>query len=183
VSDLLRINVNEHLEKKNGLSYLSWAWAWAEVLKVDPLATWEAVERDGIPCISMPDGSALVKVIVTIKGHAKSCLLPVMNNRNQALKSPDAFAINTAIVRCLTKCVAMHGLGLYVYAGEDLPPEQEQQEQEAVTDIELIGAMREAPTLDVLDQLARRAKSLVGASRAEARVAYIERKTALGGAS
>ena len=186
MSDLLRINVNEHLEKKNGLSYLSWAWAWAEVLKLDPQATWEAQERDGIPCVLLPDGSALVKVAVTIKGHSKTCLLPVMNNRNQAIKNPDAFAINTAIVRCLTKCVAMHGLGLYVYAGEDLPPEQEQQEQqeqEAVTDIELIAALREAPTLNVLDQLAKRAKSLVGPSRAEARVAYIERKTALGGAS
>lgn len=121
MSDLLKINVNDHTEKKNGLTYLSWAWAWAEVLKVDPRATWEAVEFDGFPASFSPDGSALVKVIVTIKGHAKSCWLPVMNHRNQAIKNPDAFAVNTALVRCLTKCISMHGLGLYIYAGEDVP--------------------------------------------------------------
>jgi hypothetical protein len=121
MSDLLKINVNDHTERKNGLSYLSWAWAWAEVLKIDPQATWEAVEFDGFPASFAPDGSALVKTVVTIKGHTKSCWLPVMNHRNQAIKNPDAFAINTAIVRCLTKCISMHGLGLYIYAGEDLP--------------------------------------------------------------
>lgn len=123
MSELLKINVSEHTEKKNGLTYLSWAWAWAEVLKLDPDATWEAVEFNGFPASFAPDGSALVKTIVTIKGKAKSCWLPVMNHRNQAIKNPDAFNINTAIVRCLTKCISMHGLGLYIYAGEDLPEE------------------------------------------------------------
>jgi hypothetical protein len=125
MSELLKINVSEHTEKKNGLTYLSWAWAWAAVLSVDPLATWEAVEFEGFPASFAPDGSALVKTVVTIKGHSKSCWLPVMNHRNQAIKGPDAFAINTAIVRCLTKCIGMHGLGLYIYAGEDLPEETE----------------------------------------------------------
>ncbi len=123
MSKLLSINVNEHTEQKNGLTYLSWAWAWAEVLKLDPQATWEAFEFDGFPASFAPDGSALVKVAVSIKGHTKTCWLPVMNHRNQAIKNPDAFAINTAIVRCLTKCISMHGLGLYIYAGEDLPEE------------------------------------------------------------
>lgn len=121
MSELLKINVNDHAEKKNGLTYLSWAWAWAEVLKIDPQATWDAVEFDKLPACFLPDGSAMVKTVVTIKGHAKSCWLPVMNHRNQAIKSPDAFAINTALVRCLTKTISMHGLGLYIYAGEDLP--------------------------------------------------------------
>lgn len=121
MSELLKINVNDHTERKNNLTYLSWAWAWAEVLKIDAQATWEAVEFNGLPCTFLPDTSALVKVLVTIKGHTKSCWLPVMNHRNQAIKNPDAFAINTAIVRCLTKCISMHGLGLYIYAGEDLP--------------------------------------------------------------
>lgn len=125
MSDLLKINVNDHTERKNGLTYLSWAWAWAEVLKIDPQATWEAHEYSGLPCIVMPDSSCMVKVSVTIKGHTKSSLLPVMNHRNQAIKNPDAFAINTAIVRCLTKAVSMHGLGLYIYAGEDLPESEE----------------------------------------------------------
>lgn len=136
MSELLSINVNDHTEKKNGLTYLSWAWAWAEVLKIDPQATWEAVEFKGLPLAVLPDESAMVKTVVTIKGHAKSCWLPVMDHKNKAIKGPDAFAVNTAIVRCLTKCISMHGLGLYIYAGEDLPepppedPAQARRQQE-----------------------------------------------------
>lgn len=130
MSDLLKINVNEHTEKKNNLTYLSWAWAWAEVLKIDPMATWEAFEFDGLPLRLLPDGSAMVKVSVTIKAHTKTCWLPIMNNRNQAIKNPDAFAVNTAMVRCLTKCISMHGLGLYIYAGEDLPEDESGEKKE-----------------------------------------------------
>ncbi len=123
---LLSINVNEHTEKKNGLTYLSWAWAWAEVLKIDPEATWEAVEYpqpDGTmaPAMYLGNQTAMVKTVVTIKGKARSCMLPVMDHRNKAIQSPDAFAVNTAIMRCMTKAISMHGLGLYIYAGEDLP--------------------------------------------------------------
>lgn len=127
MSDLLRINVNDHTEKKNNLTYLSWAWAWAKVLELDPKATWEVIEQGGLPASFLPDGSAMVKTQVTIKGHAKSCWLPVMDHRNKAIKNPDAFSINTAIMRCMTKTISMHGLGLYIYAGEDLPPIDEDQ--------------------------------------------------------
>jgi len=129
MSELLKINVNGHIEKKNGLSYLSWAWAWAEVLKIDPQATWKAHEWNGLPAMFLPDGSAMVKVSVTIKGDTKECPLPVMNHRNQAIKNPDAFAINTATMRALAKCIGMHGLGLYIYAGEDLPPGEAEAEE------------------------------------------------------
>lgn len=130
MSDLLKINVNDHTERKNGLTYLSWAWAWAEVLKIDPKARWHAVEYSNergcaLPAMFLPDGSAMVKVECTIKGETKTCLLPVMNHRNQAIKNPDAFAINTAVMRCLAKAISMHGLGLYIYAGEDLPEDEE----------------------------------------------------------
>ena len=121
MSELLKINVNDHLEKKGNLSYLSWAWAWAEVLKIDPAASWVAHEWADRPAMFLPDGSAMVKVSVTVKGDTKLCVLPVMDNRNRAIQNPDAFAINTAIMRCLAKAIAMHGLGLYIYAGEDLP--------------------------------------------------------------
>lgn len=125
MSELLKINVNEHTEQKNGLTYLSWAWAWAEVLKIDPAANWSlseyGPEHARLPYMALPDGSAMVKVSVTIKGDTKACVLPVMNHRNQAIKNPDAFAINTATMRCLAKAIGMHGLGLYIYAGEDLP--------------------------------------------------------------
>jgi hypothetical protein len=121
MSELLKINVNDHIEKKGNLSYLSWAWAWAEVLKIDPGAHWKVYEWNMRPAMFMPDGSAMVKVAVMIKGDEKLCVLPVMDNRNRAIQNPDAFAINTAIMRCLAKAIAMHGLGLYIYAGEDLP--------------------------------------------------------------
>jgi hypothetical protein len=131
MSELLKINVNEHLEKKNGLSYLSWAWAWAQALKIDPEATWEAIEYpqpDGTlaPCMYLGNGSAIVRVRVKIKGISRVCMLPVMDHRNKAIPNPDAFAVNTATMRCLAKAIAMHGLGLYVYAGEDLPESEEE---------------------------------------------------------
>ena len=121
MSELLLVNVNEHTEKKGQLTYLSWAWAWAEVLKYDPLATWSAIEFNGLPFVVLPDNTAMVKTEVTIKGVTRSCWLPAMDNKNKAIQAPDAFQINTAIVRCMTKAIAMHGLGLYIYAGEDLP--------------------------------------------------------------
>jgi len=121
MSELLKINVNDHIEKKGNLSYLSWAWAWAEVLKIDPGAWWNAHEWADRPAMFLPDGTAMVKVSVEVKGNTKTCVLPVMDNRNRAIQNPDAFAVNTAIMRCLAKAIAMHGLGLYIYAGEDLP--------------------------------------------------------------
>ena len=88
MTDLTKIDVSAHTEKKNNLTYLSWAWAWTKVLEIDPQATWEAVEFNGLPVAILPDESAMVKVSVTIKGHTKSCWLPVMNHRNQAIKAP-----------------------------------------------------------------------------------------------
>ena len=119
MSELLKINVNDHTERKGNLTYLS--WAWAEVLKIDPVAVWHAYETDGLPVMYLKDDTAMVRVGVTINGNHKSCVLPVMDNRNRAIQNPDAFAVNTAIMRCLAKAIAMHGLGLYIYAGEDLP--------------------------------------------------------------
>ncbi len=122
---MLQINVNDHTEKKNGLTYLSWAWAWTEALKFDPEATWEPVlfgQPDGTNTVCLYIGStALVQTKVTMKGKTRSCMLPVMDHRNKAIPNPDAFAVNTAIMRCMTKALSMHGLGLYIYAGEDLP--------------------------------------------------------------
>lgn len=129
MSELLKINVNDHTEKKNGLTYLSWAWAWAEVLKVDPGAEWHAVDYTGADGQTVPymviNGTAMVKTVVKIKGIERECLLPVMDHRNKAIKDPDAFQVNTAIMRCMTKAISMHGLGLYIYAGEDLPESDE----------------------------------------------------------
>lgn len=126
--ELLKINVSDHIEKKNNLSYLSWAWAWAEVLKIDAGARWHAVEYGNergcaMPCMYLPDQTAMVKVEVTIKGETKQSILPVMDHRNKAIQNPNAFDVNKNIMRCLAKAISMHGLGLYIYAGEDLPEE------------------------------------------------------------
>jgi hypothetical protein len=131
MSDLLKINVNDHTERKNGLTYLSWAWAWAEVLKIDPQATWVThtygPQGSEEPCMRVGK-SAMVHVSVTIKGLRRECMLPVMDHRNKAIPEPDAFQVNTAIMRCLAKAIAMHGLGLYIYAGEDLPENDDKPE-------------------------------------------------------
>jgi hypothetical protein len=119
---LLKKNVNEHVEKKNGLSYLSWAWAWAEALKADPKASYR-IEMFNCKCYMEINGTAMVFVTVTMFDKPMTCQLPVMDYRNKAILNPDAFAVNTAIMRCMTKALALHGLGLYLYSGEDVPEE------------------------------------------------------------
>jgi hypothetical protein len=119
-TDLLKINVNEHTEKKNGLTYLSWAWAWAEVLKADPAANFKVEMFDGSPLMPV-GGSFMVWVTVTMFEKPVTCMLPVLDYRNKPIPTPNSFDVNTSIMRCLTKAIAMHGLGLYIYAGEDLP--------------------------------------------------------------
>ena len=118
--DLLKLNVNEHTEKKNNLTYLSWAWAWAEALKADSAATFQVHTFDEKPYMDV-NGTAMVWVTVKMFGKPMTCMLPVMDYRNKCVTNPDAFAINTSIMRCMTKALALHGLGLYIYAGEDLP--------------------------------------------------------------
>jgi len=131
INDLLVLNVNEHTEKKNGLTYLSWAWAWAEALKADPAATFR-VEMFGDKCYMEINGTAMVWVTVTLFGKPMTCQLPVMDYKNKAILNPDAFAVNTAIMRCMTKALSLHGLGLYIYAGEDIPEEDAKPVKEEV---------------------------------------------------
>lgn len=122
VENLLKVNVNEHTEKKNGLTYLSWAWAWAEALKADPQASYKIEMFDNKPFVDI-NGTAMVFVTVTMFGKPMTCQLPVMDYRNKAIPNPDSFAVNTAIMRCMTKGLALHGLGLYIFSGDDLPEE------------------------------------------------------------
>ena len=122
--DLLKINVNEHTEKKNGLTYLSWAWAWREALKADQSATFDVQTFEGKPYMDV-NGTGMVWVTVTMFGQPRTCMLPVMDYKNKPILNPDAFAVNTAIMRCMTKALALHGLGIYIYSGDDLPEEDE----------------------------------------------------------
>ena len=139
---LLKKNVNEHVEKKNGLSYLSWAWAWAEALKADPKASFR-VEMFDCKCYMEINGTAMVFVTVTMFDKPMTCQLPVMDYRNKAIPNPDAFAVNTAIMRCMTKALALHGLGLYLYSGEDVPEEGDKQEKIIISPTQ--GAQQDIP--------------------------------------
>ena len=118
-------DVGEHIERKNGLSYLSWAWAWQELKKEFPDANCTVYETpDG--CIYWTDGkTAWVKTGVTVEGVEHIEYLPVMNYKNKSIPLEDitSMDVNTAIQRSITKAIARHGLGLYIYAGEDLPEE------------------------------------------------------------
>ena len=114
-TEVAQINVNEHIEKKNNLSYLSWAWAVDQLLRLDETANWEYREP-----VRFGD-TVMVFCTVTAFGRSRTAQLPVMDHRNKAIPNPDAFQVNTAMQRCLAKAIALHGLGLYIYAGEDLP--------------------------------------------------------------
>ena len=114
-TEIRSINVNTHIEKKNGLSYLSWAWAVDQLLLLDSDASWEYGEprRFG--------ETLMVFCMVTAFGKKRTAQLPVMDFYNRAISNPDAYQVNTAMQRCLAKAISLHGIGLYIYAGEDLP--------------------------------------------------------------
>lgn len=120
---LSAINVNDKVEKKSGLSYLSWAWAWGVLMAHYPESYYviDAVSYNN-------DGSAMVSLTLTVKQGNNECprkmWLPVMDYRNQAISNPNAVDINKALMRCLTKAISMFGLGFYIYAGEDLPEQE-----------------------------------------------------------
>jgi hypothetical protein len=115
--ELRKINVNEHTEKKGKFTYLSWAWAVDQLLQADPMATWDYQSP-------MTFGDTLmVFCSVTAFGKTMTAQLPVLNAQNKAIANPDAFSVNTAMQRCLAKAIALHGIGLYIYAGEDIPDE------------------------------------------------------------
>ena len=117
-STLSAIDCNKHIEKKGNFSYLAWTWAWAMVKEVYPEATYQ-LEDD----IVYPDGTMEVRVTVSIEQITHLMWLPVLNFQNNAIENPNAFEINTARMRCLVKCLAMFGLGHYIYAGESMPQE------------------------------------------------------------
>jgi len=126
--NLNELNVNEYTAKKGNFTYLSWAWAVRELLKVAPNATWvvhEFEEWHEHGSSKQPymktDTGYFVQVTVTVNMIDRTQVHPVLDNRNQTIDEPNAFQINTSIQRCLAKAIALHGLGLYIYAGEDLP--------------------------------------------------------------
>ena len=118
-ADLSAINVNDHIQKKGNLSYLSWAWAWSTLMSKYPESYY--VFQDN----RIENGTVMVECVLTIhEGEevaTRTMWLPVMDHRNKAIVDPDTRDISDARMRCLVKCLAMFGLGFYIYAGEDIP--------------------------------------------------------------
>ena len=114
------VDISKLAEQKGKFDYLSWAHAVREMLKVFPEATWEVHEYDSMPYMQTTTGY-YTKVSVTIEGITRTQIHPVLDNKNQSIDTPNAFQINTSIQRCLAKAIALHGLGLSLFAGEDLP--------------------------------------------------------------
>lgn len=114
-TELRKINVNNYIERKNGLAYLSWSWAVDQLLQLDESASWEYSEPRFF------GETMMVFCTVHAFGKSRTAQLPVMDFRNKAVHNPDAFSVNTAMQRCLAKAISLHGLGMYIYAGEDLP--------------------------------------------------------------
>jgi hypothetical protein len=118
--ELSKVNVNEHVERKGQFSYLSWPFAVSQLRQFDPTATWAVQRFAGLPFLNTEAG-CFVEVSVTVKEVTLSQIHPVLDSKNRPILAPTAFDINTSIQRCLVKAIALHGLGLYIYAGEDLP--------------------------------------------------------------
>lgn len=132
----LKLDVSEHVEKKGKFSYLSWAYAVQELRKLDPKASWEVIHFsigpngcDPTPYMKTETGY-FVEVIVTMgNGVRLQQVHPVLDNYNKPILKPNSFQVNTSIQRCLTKAIALaSGIGLYLYAGEDLPPSDSHEE-------------------------------------------------------
>ncbi len=117
---LSKTNVSDHLEHKGQFAYLSWPYAVEQLRLADPAATWEVKRFNGTPFLKTECGF-FVEVAVTVQGISLSQVHPVLDAKNRPIELPNSFDINTSIQRCLVKAIALHGLGLYIYAGEDLP--------------------------------------------------------------
>ena len=117
---LSTVNVSDYVEKKGQFSYLSWPFAVSQLRQFDPAATWEVKRFSGLPYL-VCDLGVFVEVAVTVQGITLSQIHPVLDAKNRPILTPTSFDINTSIQRCLVKAIALHGLGLSIYAGEDLP--------------------------------------------------------------
>lgn len=151
---LRAIDVSKYVEKKSNLSYLSWAWAADQLLQNDPMATWEYKEP------KMFGQTMMVFCSVTAFGKTMTAQLPVMDHKNKAIANPDAFDVNKAMMRCLAKAIALHGIGLYIYAGDDLPdapPEPQGMPQK--TQADYLAAIDSASTKKELEAVFTKAKA------------------------
>jgi hypothetical protein len=164
-SVLRKVNVNDHIKKKNNLSYLSWAYAVDELLQLDPSATWEyrfgkqpvvtAMDTTvflDVPYVRIGD-TAMVFCTVNAFGVSRTAQLPVMDHRNKPIPNPDSFQLNNAMQRCLVKAIALHGLGLYIYEGEDIPEEDKEPPKPKLTAEQIAAAKKSLADCKTIDAL------------------------------
>lgn len=133
-AELRKINVNDHVEKKGNLTYLSWAWAVDQLLQRDPAASWDYRWFGEVPyCVI--GSTAMVFCTVKAFGVDRTAQLPIMDNRNNPIPvdKVNSFSLNTAMQRALAKAIALHGIGIYIYAGEDLPDGEDAKEPKATS--------------------------------------------------
>lgn len=163
-SRLSKINVNDHVEKKGAYNYLSWTFAVQELRNACPDARWDVVKTNGAPYIKT-DAGCFVEVSVTVDGLTLSQIHPVLDQKNRPIENPDAFQINTSIQRCLVKAIALHGLGLYIYAGEDLPEIDIDESIAATNNVQelnrLFKSLNEKKQAEFMPKFASRKKELV----------------------
>ena len=118
---LKSVEIKDMIEKKGKYSYISWAMAWSALCDIYPDATFEKhCNEQGFPYFKDEQGWCFTKVTVTVNGKSVTEMLPVLNNYNKPIKNPDSMDVNTSLQRCLAKAVALHGLGVHVYSGEDI---------------------------------------------------------------
>jgi len=154
-NELSRFDVSAEVKSKGNFDYLSWAWAWAYVKEKYPTATFEKhIFRDNqdnpLPFMRDTKGHTYVAVTVTIEGEAHTEIMPVMDFKNQSVPHPDGMQVNKALQRTLVKAIAFHGLGLNLYAGEDLPLDLNETDHKSI-----IGNFQSASDVDSLDQMWR----------------------------
>lgn len=160
--NLSSVNVNEHTETKNGLTFLSWAWAWQFMMERYPNmhVVWHG--SDSTPDVYYyPGGSAMVGCTVSINGCSRKMWLPVMDHKSKAISQPDSRQISDAKMRCLVKCFALFGLGHYIYAGEDVPHDEQREGKEVDTLIDKVnraGARVKTNGWPLEDDLAERVR-------------------------
>lgn len=150
-AQLAAVDVTKHIEKKGAFSYLSWPFAVHQLRTHSPSATWEVIRFDGLPYQETKLGY-FVEVAVTVDGITLSQIHPVLDARNRPLQAPTPFDINTSIQRCLVKAIALHGLGLSIYAGEDLPNDTKDPSPPKLTKDKVLPATH-TPTDGAIDAL------------------------------
>lgn len=185
-SILSQIDVNKDIKTKNGLKYLPWASAVKHLLKHFPDSTWCHTTFNNLPYLKTESG-CFVEVLVTVNGITRKQLHPVFDFRNQSIKNPNAMDINKSIQRALSKCIALHGLGLYIFDGEDLPDNSQDNNELANCDVkkpqkqqqQVLKPIQVAPKqVNQLADSAQKAKikKLLGNQEYEAYKEFIETK-------